>query len=243
MEKETMTHQKGGSFLLQSTDPMEVFTPEDFTDQQKMIEQTTSDFVDNEVMPKANEIDDQKEGMSVSLLKKAGELGLLSIDIPEEYGGMGLDKTSSMLVAENIGRTGAWAVSHGAHTGIGTLPIVYFGTEEQKKKYLPKFATGEWISSYSLSEPGSGSDALSARTTAKLTDDGKHYLLMGPRCGYQMPGLPMYILLLQKLMVRSFHALLLKKIFLASLLLQKKRKWELRAHLQGSYFLKMLLYL
>lgn len=213
MEKETMTHQKGGSFLLQSTDPMEVFTPEDFTDQQKMIEQTTSDFVDNEVMPKANEIDDQKEGLSVSLLKKAGELGLLSVDIPEEYGGMGLDKTSSMLVAENIGRTGAWAVSHGAHTGIGTLPIIYFGTEEQKKKYLPKFATGEWISSYSLSEPGSGSDALSARTTAKLTDDGKHYVLNGTKMWLSNAGFADVYITFAKIDGEKFSCFIIEKDF------------------------------
>ncbi|MGE5683216.1 MAG: acyl-CoA dehydrogenase family protein [Bacillota bacterium] len=213
MEKETVSHVKGGSFLLQENEPMDIFTPEDFTEQQQMIAQTTSDFADNEVMPVINEIDEQKEGLSVSLLRKAGELGLLSIDIPEEYGGLGLDKTSSMLVAEHIGRTGAWAVSHGAHTGIGTLPIVYFGTEEQKRKYLPKFATGEWISSYSLSEPGSGSDALSAKTTARLSEDGKHYILNGTKMWLSNAGFADVYITFAKIDGDKFSCFIIEKNF------------------------------
>lgn len=213
MEKETVSHVKGGSFLLQENEPMDIFTPEDFTEQQQMISQTTSDFADNEVMPVINEIDEQKEGLSVSLLRKAGELGLLSIDIPEEYGGLGLDKTSSMLVAEHIGRTGAWAVSHGAHTGIGTLPIVYFGTEEQKRKYLPKFATGEWISSYSLSEPGSGSDALSAKTTARLSEDGKHYILNGTKMWLSNAGFADVYITFAKIDGDKFSCFIIEKNF------------------------------
>ena len=180
MAKET-TYTKGGEFLLREFTPEETFTPEDFSDTHQMIARTAEDFVNKEVMPRALEIDEMKPELNVALLRKAGELGLLSIDIPEEYGGLSLDKTSSMIVAEKIGPTGAWAVSHGAHAGIGTLPIVYFGTSGQKAKYLPKFATAEWVSSYSLSEPGSGSDALSAKTTAKLTDDKKHYLINGTK--------------------------------------------------------------
>ena len=171
----------GGSFLYEDIPTEDMFTPEDFTDEHKMIAETTKDFVDNEVMPKADEIEKKIKDLSLGLMKKAGEIGLLGVDIPEEYGGLGLDKTSSMLVAENVGKTGSWAVTFGAHTGIGTLPIVYFGTPEQKKKYLPKFVTAEWISSYSLTEPGSGSDALSAKTTAKLSDDGKYYILNGTK--------------------------------------------------------------
>lgn len=175
------TYTKGGEFLLREFTPEEIFTPEDFTETHQMIAKTTEDFVNGEVMPRVHEIDEMKHELNVLLLRKAGDLGLNAVDIPEEYGGLGLDKTSSMIVAEKIGPTGAWAVSHGAHAGIGTLPIVYFGTPQQKAKYLPKFATAEWISSYSLSEPGSGSDALSAKTTAKLTDDGKYYILNGTK--------------------------------------------------------------
>jgi len=171
----------GGSFLYDDVPAEEMFTPEDFTDEQKMIADTTRDFVDNEIMPKVDEIEKKIKELSVGLLRKAGEIGLLGVDIPEEYGGMGLDKTSSMLVAENVGKTGSFAVTFGAHTGIGTLPIVYFGTPEQKKKYLPKFVTAEWVSSYSLTEPGSGSDALSAKATATLSEDGKYYILNGTK--------------------------------------------------------------
>lgn len=177
----TTTYVKGGEFLLRDFEPGEVFTPEDFTDTHQMIAKTAEDFVNNEVMPRVHDIDEMRHDINVELLRKAGALGLNSIDIPEEYGGLSLDKTSSMIVAEKIGPTGAWAVSHGAHAGIGTLPIVYFGTPEQKAKYLPKFATAEWVSSYSLSEPGSGSDALSARTTAILSDDKTHYILNGTK--------------------------------------------------------------
>jgi alkylation response protein AidB-like acyl-CoA dehydrogenase len=176
-----ISYTKGGEFLLREFSPDEIFTPEDFTETHQMIAKTTEDFVTNEVMPRVKEIDEMKHEINVALLRKAGALGLLAVDIPEEYGGLGLDKTSSMIVAEKIGPTGAWAVTHGAHAGIGTLPIVYFGTPEQKAKYLPKFATAELISSYSLSEPGSGSDALSAKTTAKRTPDGKYYILNGTK--------------------------------------------------------------
>ncbi|HDL18804.1 MAG TPA: acyl-CoA dehydrogenase [Bacteroidetes bacterium] len=171
----------GGSFLYEHVTPEEMFTPEDFTDEHKMIAETTEDFVAKEVVTQADKIEEKIEELSVRLLRKAGELGLLAVDIPEEYGGLGLDKTSSIIVAEKIGRAGSWAVSFGAHTGIGTLPIVYFGTKEQKDKYLAKIGSAELVSSYSLSEPGSGSDALSARTTANLNDDGKYYLLNGTK--------------------------------------------------------------
>lgn len=172
---------KGGSFLLQETEPISVFTPEDFTEDQKLIAQTAKDFMEREVLPKVEQIESQDWGITLGLIRKAGELGLLSIDIPEQYGGLGLDKTSSVLVSENMARVGSFAVTHGGHTGIGTLPIVYFGTDEQKKKFLPKFATGEWISSYSLTEPDSGSDALSIKTKAALSPDGKTYLLNGSK--------------------------------------------------------------
>lgn len=213
METTNANYVKGGSFLLQETEPSEIFTPEDFNEQHRMIAQTTSDFVDKEILPRVHEIDEQQEGLSVSLLKKAGEVGILSVDIPEEYGGLGLDKTSSMLVAEHIGRTGAWAVSHGAHTGIGTLPIVFFGTDAQKKKYLPKFATGEWISSYSLSEAGSGSDALAARTTAVLSPDKQNYLLNGTKMWLSNAGFADIYITFAKIDGEKFSAFIVEKRF------------------------------
>ncbi len=212
MQKES-AHTKGGEFLLRDFDPKEIFTPEDFSDQQKMIAETTEEFVAKEVIPHIKELEEMKEGLAVSLLRKAGELGLLSVDIPEEFGGFGLDKTSTMLVAEKIGPSGSWAVSHGAHTGIGALPIVYFGTEEQKKKYLPKFATGELISSYSLSEPGSGSDALSARTTATLSKDKKHYILNGTKMWLSNAGFADVYITFAKIDGEKFTTFIIEKGF------------------------------
>lgn len=171
----------GGSFLIQEISPEQLFTPEDFTDQHRMIAETARDFVGREVVPRITDIEAQNWDITLDLMRKAGKIGLLSIDIPEEYGGLGLDKTSSILMAEHFGRTGSFAVTHADHTGIGTLPVIYFGTPQQKKKYLPKFATGELFSSYSLTEPNSGSDALSIRTGAVLSPDKSHYILNGSK--------------------------------------------------------------
>jgi len=212
MEK-TATHVKGGEFLLRAATPEEIFTPEDFSEQQVMIAQTTEEFIAKDVLPHIPDIEEMKEGVAVNLLRKAGELGLLSIDIPEAYGGLGLDKTSTMLASEKIGPSGSWAVSHGAHTGIGTLPIVYFGTEEQKKKYLPKFATGELVSSYSLSEAGSGSDALSARTTAVLSKDKKHYVLNGTKMWLSNAGFADVYITFAKIDGEKFTAFIIEKGF------------------------------
>ncbi len=209
--KQVLSYKKGGSFLIEETGPDEVFTPEDFTEQHRMIADTTRDFVENEVMPNVDKLEELKYELSVKLLRKAGEIGLLSVDVPEEYGGLGLDKTSSMLVAENLGKTGAFAVSHGAHTGIGTLPIVYFGTEEQKKKYLPKFATGELISSYSLSEPGSGSDALSAKTVAVPSPDGKYFTMNGTKMWLSNAGFADVYITFAKVDGDKFTSFILEK--------------------------------
>lgn len=202
---------KGGEFLLREFEPNEIFTPEDFSETHRMIAKTTEDFVNGEVMPRVKEIDEMRPDINVALLRKAGELGLNSIDIPEEYGGLGLDKTSSMIVAEKIGPTGAWAVSHGAHAGIGTLPIVYFGTPEQKAKYLPKFASAEWVSSYSLSEPGSGSDALSAKTTAKLSDDKTYYIVNGTKMWLSNAGFADVYITFAQIDGDKFTALIIEK--------------------------------
>src|SRR5271168_5254027 len=151
---------KGGSFLLESVLPEDVFTPADLTDDQRLIGQTAEEFVTKEVVPMISDLEQHKEGLMAQLLKKAGELGLLGGAIPEEYGGSGLDKVSATVLAEKLAGYASFAVSHCAHAGIGTIPIVNFGTEAQKKKYLPKIATGEWLSCYCLSEPQAGSDAL-----------------------------------------------------------------------------------
>lgn len=172
---------KGGSFLVEDVEAEDIITPEDFTDEHKMIAKTTEDFVIGDVVPKVEKIENHEFEHSLELMKKAGELGLLGADVPEEYGGVQLDKISSSLITEKFARAGGFSLTHGAHVGIGSLPIVFFGNVEQKEKYLPKLATGEMLAAYALTEPGSGSDALGAKTTAKLNDAGTHYVLNGEK--------------------------------------------------------------
>ena len=173
---------KGGAFLLSAVDENTVFTPEDFDDFHLMIKKTSYDFMKNQVEPKIDEIEDKAEGVTIGLLRKAAELGLVGSDIPEEFGGEEADKIATMLITENASICGgSFATAFGAHTGIGTLPIVYFGTEEQKKKYLPGLATAEKIAAYALTEPEAGSDALNCKTKAVLSDDGKYYILNGAK--------------------------------------------------------------
>lgn len=179
---ETTGAFKGGEFLIRPLQTTELFIPEDFTEEQKMIEQTCKDFVRTEVLPHLEEMDQAKDvSFMVGLLDKAGELGLLGTSVPEEFGGFGMDFNTSMLVAEACGSGHSFAVALSAHTGIGTLPIVYYGTEEQKRRYLPKLASGEWKAAYCLTEPDSGSDANAAKTKAKLNAAGTHYLLTGQK--------------------------------------------------------------
>jgi len=173
---------KGGAFLIESISPQEVFTPEDFTEEQRLIGQAATEFVVGEVQPLADDIEAQKEGLLPSLVKKAGELGLLSGDITEEYGGQELDKVSVLLMMEKLSQAGgSFMVAYAVHTGIGSLPIVFFGNKDQKRRYLPKIATGEMIAAYALTEPEAGSDALNAKTTATLSPDGKYYILNGQK--------------------------------------------------------------
>lgn len=173
--------KRGGAFLIEKTSPEEVYTPEDLNDEQKMIAKTTADFVKGEVEPRREEIEKLDFELTTSLLKQAGDLGLLAADVPEEYDGLGLDKISSTLITENFARAGSFGLSHGAHVGIGTLPIVYFGNDDQKRRYLPALASGEKFAAYCLTEPGSGSDALGAKTTAILNAEGTHYILNGTK--------------------------------------------------------------
>ncbi|RKD24426.1 acyl-CoA dehydrogenase [Ammoniphilus oxalaticus] len=172
---------KGGSFVLEDVTPQQVFTPEDMTEEQRMIATMTAEFIEKEVSPQDEQIEGQNFAMLVHYLKQAGELGLLGAEVPEEYGGADLDQISAMLITENMTRGSSFALSHGAHVGIGSLPIVLFGTEAQKQKYLPDLATGKKIAAYCLTEPSSGSDALGAKTTAVLSADGKSYTLNGTK--------------------------------------------------------------
>lgn len=181
MTKATDSLIKGGAFLIEDITADQIFTPEDFTEEHKLMGKTTEDFVVNEVLPEMEDIEEHHFDKSVALLKKAGELGLLAVDVPEEYGGLGLDKISSAVITEKFSRAGSFSLSYGAHVGIGSLPIVLFGNEEQKHKYLPYLASGEKLAAYALTEPGSGSDALGAKTTAKLNAEGTHYVLNGEK--------------------------------------------------------------
>ncbi len=175
------TYTRGGSFLVQDAAPDDVFTPEDLTSEQLQFAKTARDFVENEVLPRSDEIEAKAEGILPELFRKAGELGLLMTDVPEAYGGLGLDKASSALVTQSMSGQGSFAVAFGAHVGIGTLPLVYYGTEELKQKYLPGLADGTSIGCYCLTEPSAGSDALAGRTKAVLSDDGKHYIVNGTK--------------------------------------------------------------
>ncbi|BDC56268.1 acyl-CoA dehydrogenase family protein [Bacillus altitudinis] len=173
--------KKGGSFLIDETNYEHIFTPEDFSDEHQMIGKTTEDYILQDVVPYIDQIENHEFEHSVRLLKKAGELGLLGADVPEEFGGLGLDKISSAIITEKFARAGSFSLSYGAHVGIGSLPIVLFGNQAQKEKYLPGLASGETIAAYALTEPGSGSDALGAKTTAVLNEAGTHYVLNGEK--------------------------------------------------------------
>ncbi|HKZ66533.1 MAG TPA: acyl-CoA dehydrogenase family protein [Chitinophagaceae bacterium] len=179
---ETKNLLKGGEWLIKESSPFETFIPENFVEEQKMIRDMCDQFLDAEVYPILDRIDNLEPGLMKSLVTKAGEQGLLSVSFPEEYGGLGKDFVTSTIVNEYLGAGHSFSVAIAAHTGIGTLPILYFGTPEQKQKYIPKLITGEWAGAYGLTEPNSGSDALGAKTTAKLSDDGKYYLLNGQKC-------------------------------------------------------------
>ena len=203
----------GGSFLLEERKPEEIFTPEDFTEQHQLIGQTAEEFSVNEIMPNIEKIEHKDFSVTRDLLKKAAELGLSSVDIPEAYGGMEMDKVTSAIVADHIAKYAGFATTWGGHTGIGTLPIVYFGTEEQKKKYLPKLATGEMVGAYALSEATSGSDALNCRARAKLSPDGKHYLLNGEKMWITNAGFADLFTVFAKIDGEKFTAFLVEKNF------------------------------
>jgi len=204
---------KGGSFLLESPLPGDVFTPADLTDDQKLIGQTAEEFVVKEVLPLAKDLENKKAGLMASLVKKGGELGLMGGGVPEQYGGAGLDKIATTVLTEKLSIYGGFAVTHGAHAGIGTLPIVYFGTEEQKKKYLPKLATGELIGAYCLSEPQAGSDAQNSLTRAELNTEGTHYILNGQKMWITNGGFADVYVVFAKVNGEKFTAFIVERTF------------------------------
>src|SRR3954454_7613543 len=190
MANQTEKIIKGGSFLIEDISYEQLFTPEDFTEEHLMIAKTAEDFVEKEVVPQLEHLENHEFDRTMKLLKKAGELGLLAVDVPEEYEGLALDKITSSLLTEKMAGGGGFSLSHGAHVGIGSLPIVLFGNEDKKRRYLPAVASGEKLAAYALTEPGSGSDALGARTTAKLNAAGTHYILNGEKQWITNAGFP-----------------------------------------------------
>src|SRR6058998_2760505 len=204
---------KGGSFLLESPQPGDVFTPADLADDQKLMGQTAEEFVVKEVLPLVKDLENKKPGLMPALVKKAGEVGLMGGGVPEEYGGAGLDKIATTVLTEKLSIYGGFAVTHGAHAGIGTLPIVYFGTEAQKKKYLPKLATGEWIGAYCLSEPQAGSDAQNSLTRAVLNAEGTHYILNGQKMWITNGGFADVYIVFAKIDGEKFTAFIVERTF------------------------------
>lgn len=181
MSENTNKPIKGGEFIIRDTAPSDIFIPESWTEEQKMIGDMCLDFISAEILPNLDRIDAMEEGLMPSLIEKAGALGLVGMSVPEELGGMGVDFKTSLLTTEKLAHGFSFSVAYSAHTGIGTLPLLYYGTEEQKKKYIPRLASGEWKAAYCLTEPGSGSDANSGKTKAILSDDGKHYVVNGQK--------------------------------------------------------------
>jgi alkylation response protein AidB-like acyl-CoA dehydrogenase len=211
--KSLPSHLTGGNFLLTETDPSLVFTPEDLSSEQRLMAQTAEKFMEKEVLPNMEALEHQTDGLGPRFFRKAGELGLLGIGVPPEYEGLGLGKTSSVGVEEQLTRLGGFGVTCGAHCCIGTLPLMYFGTEAQKKKYLGKLATGQWMAAYALSEAGSGSDAMSARAKATLSADGKHYVLNGTKMWISNAAWADLITVFAKVDGQHFTAFLVERTF------------------------------
>jgi alkylation response protein AidB-like acyl-CoA dehydrogenase len=204
---------KGGSFLIEARSPGDVFTPEDITDQHRLIAQTAQEFIDQEVVPHTQEIEDKKPGLLRELLKKAADVGLSATDVPQKFGGLELGKISSIIVSEKMARNGSWAATVGAQAGIGILPIAFFGTDQQKAKYVPKLASAEWVGAYCLSEAGSASDALNVKTRATLSPDGKHYILNGSKMWVTNGGIADVYVVFAKVDGESFTAFIVERGF------------------------------
>jgi alkylation response protein AidB-like acyl-CoA dehydrogenase len=209
----TKTLIKGGSFLIEQRRPEDVFTPEDLTDQHILIRQTTKDFMEQEVLPRAKELEQKQPGLLRELLRKAAELGLCANDVPQQYGGLDLDKISSVVISEEMGRNGSWATTHGAQAGIGILPIAFFGTEDQKTRYVPKLASAEWVGAYCLSESTSASDALNCKTKAVLSPDGRHYILNGAKMWITNGGIADAYVVFAKVNGEKFTAFIVERAY------------------------------
>ena len=207
------TKPKGGSFLIEPTPPEQFYSPEDFNDEHQAIARTTEEFWIKEIAPNVDAIQRQEPGVAVSVLRKAGELGLTAVLLPEKYGGMEMDFTSAMLVAEGIAKDGSYAAWHGGQSGIGVLPVLFFGTEDQKQRYLPRLASAELVAAYALSEPQAGSDALAARTRADLSPDGKHYILNGQKMWITNGGAADLFTIFAKIDGEKFTAFLVERKF------------------------------
>ena len=207
------TRHQGGSFLIENATPEEVFTPEDFTPEQRAIARTTEEFWNKEVAPHIEAIQHHEPGVAVSILRKSGELGLTGVLVPEKFGGMEMDLASAMIVAEGVAKDGSYSAWHGAQVGIGSLPVLLFGTEEQKQRYLPKLATAEMVAAYCLSEPQAGSDALAARTRADLSPDGKYYILNGQKMWITNGGDADLYTIFAKIGGEKFTAFLVERTF------------------------------
>jgi alkylation response protein AidB-like acyl-CoA dehydrogenase len=210
---QTKQRIKGGSFLIEQRRPEDIFTPEDMTDQHRLIAQTAEEFMQKEVVPRVREIEDKDLALLRELLKKAAEIGLAATDIPEKYGGLELDKISSIIVAERTARNGSWTATIGAQAGIGVLPIAYFGTEEQKGKYVPRLASADWVGAYALSEAGSASDALNCKTRATLSADGRHYVLNGSKMWITNGGIADVYIVFAKVDGEHFTAFIVERGF------------------------------
>ena len=207
------TKLTGGSFLIQEHNVDDVFTPEDLSEEHQQIAQTTQEFAKNEIVPNLEKIEHKEFAVTRELIRKACEIGIANVDIPEQYGGSDMDKISSAIIAEHISVSGSFSVSFGGHVGIGTLPIVYFGTPEQKAKYLPKLATGEWIAAYALSESTSASDAMNARTKAVLSPDGKEWILNGEKMWITNGGFADVYIIFAKVDGEKFSAFIVERDF------------------------------
>jgi len=227
MAENTALWRRGGGWLLES--PQEIYCPEDFDDTIKTLAEITRTFVERDVLPVLDRMDQGELELNVPLIQKLGELGPLGAEVPEEYGGLDLPKVVGAVITEEMAPTGGFAVTYGAHTGIGSLPLVYWGTEEQKKKYLPKLASGEWIAAYALSEPGSGSDALGARTRATLSPDGRHYLLNGTKQFISNSGFANLFTVFAKVDGEHFTAFLVERDFPGVSLGPEEKKMGIKA--------------
>jgi alkylation response protein AidB-like acyl-CoA dehydrogenase len=219
------TKISGGSFLLEERKAGEVFTPEDFTEQHQLIGQTAEEFATNEILPNVEKMEHKDPSISRDLLKKAGDLGLSGVEVPEAYGGLEMDKVTAAVIADHIAKYAGFATTWGAHSGIGTLPIVYFGTDEQKTKYLPRLAAGEIVGAYALSEASSGSDALNCRARAELSKDGRHYILNGEKMWITNAGFADLFTVFAKVDGEKFSAFLVERTFPGFSVGGEEHKW------------------